>query len=144
MGSYKIIVQVEGGKPTDHLVRYLKKDLPELELEYNTDLVTYYILPNITKHFLSKKIAFMERNKGMLGLIQFEVISMSAFEIAQRDILQVIPAEDRQDFGQSIELQEFGEVDVDFAVPMDSGARLMAEDLVSDRIKSKDMKKKKY
>lgn len=47
--SYKLIVEVYDGEPSDSLVRYLSKDVPDLTLEYHTELLTYYILPNISK-----------------------------------------------------------------------------------------------
>jgi len=62
-------------------VRYLSKDVGVLNLEYHTDLQTYYILNNITKNLLFKKADFMERNKTMLGLINFEFVSLHAFEV---------------------------------------------------------------
>ena len=46
--SYKLIVQVENGKPSEYLVRYLSMDVPQLTLEYHTELLTYFILPNKT------------------------------------------------------------------------------------------------
>ena len=46
---YKLIVEVYDGEPSDSLVRYLSKDVPDLTLEYHTELLTYYILPNISK-----------------------------------------------------------------------------------------------
>ena len=48
IASYKLIVEVLDGRPSDSLVRYLSKDVPDLTLEYHTDLLTYYILPNIS------------------------------------------------------------------------------------------------
>ena len=52
ISSYKLIVEVLDGKPSDSLVRYLSKDVPDLTLEYHTDLLTYYILPNISQETL--------------------------------------------------------------------------------------------
>ena len=49
IGSYKLVVEVEDNKPCDNLVRYLSKDVPDLTLEYQTEYLTYYILPNISK-----------------------------------------------------------------------------------------------
>ena len=78
-------MQVEDGKPSDQLVRYLSKDVEILNLEYHTDLLTYYILNNITHTLLLKKANFIEQNKAMLGLISFEFVSLHPFEAIQRD-----------------------------------------------------------
>jgi len=37
IGSYKLIAEVVDGKPSDNLVRYLSKDVPDLTLEYQSD-----------------------------------------------------------------------------------------------------------
>ena len=49
IASYKLVVEVFDGKPSESLVRYLSKDIPDLTLEYHTDQLTYYILPNISQ-----------------------------------------------------------------------------------------------
>lgn len=103
LGSFKLIVQVEGGKPSDNLVRYLSKDVEGLTLEYQTDLLTYYIMPNISKILLHKKSCFMERNMLMLGLINFEFVSLPVFEMAARDIPSVIPESAIKDYEDSVE-----------------------------------------
>jgi len=81
----------------------------ELTLEYQTDLLTYYVLPNITKAMLCKKSDFMERNRAMLGLMNFEFVTLPAFEVAARDIPSTIRNAVREfDFEESVEDQEFG------------------------------------
>jgi len=82
IASYKLIVEVMDGKPSDSLVRYLSKDVEDLTMEYHTDLLTYYILPNISKNVLYQKTLFIENNMTMLGLIDFEIVSLPAFEVA--------------------------------------------------------------
>ena len=83
LACYKLIIQVEGGKPSDNLVKYLSSEVDAgLTLEYHTELLTYYILPNIPKSLLHRKSRFMEKNKSILGLINFEFISLTEFEIA--------------------------------------------------------------
>ena len=52
IASYKLIIEVVDGKPSDILLRYLSKDCPDLTLEYHTELLTYYILPNISRNLL--------------------------------------------------------------------------------------------
>ena len=101
--SYKLIVQVKNGKPSEYLVRYLSMDVPQLTLEYHTELLTYYILPNITKALLLKKVNFLECNMDFLGLINFEFVSLSTFELAKRDIPIVVPAEMKENFDESVE-----------------------------------------
>jgi len=49
--------------------------------------MTYYILPNIPKSLLHRKSLFMENNKDLLGLINFEFVSLTEFEVAQRNIV---------------------------------------------------------
>lgn len=100
-------MQVEDGKPSDNLVRYLSKDVEGLTLEYQTDLLTYYIIPNISKALLFKKSCFMEKNMTMLGLVNFEFISLPVFEMAARDIPSVIPEVAIKDYEESVEEQEF-------------------------------------
>lgn len=74
---------MEGGKPSDNLVKYLSNEVEGgITLEYHTDLLTYYILPNIPKSLLHRKSRFMEKNKSILGLINFEFVSLTDFEIA--------------------------------------------------------------
>ena len=85
-------------------------EVPQLTLEYHTELLTYYILPNITKALLLKKVNFLECNMDFLGLINFEFVSLSAFELARRDIPIVVPAEMRAKFDESVEDQSFDEV----------------------------------
>jgi len=110
IASYKLIVEVLDGKPSDSLVRYLSKDCPDLTLEYHTDLLTYYILPNISKQILFQKATFLENNMNMLGLIDFEIVSLPAFEVAQRNIaLPVIPSEVGDGFEDSFD-------DIDYSV----------------------------
>lgn len=82
----------------------------ELTLEYQTDLLTYYILPNITRALLQKKASFMEKNMLMLGLINFEFVSLPAFEIAARGIKPDIPNDAIKDYEDSVEEQEFAEL----------------------------------
>ena len=53
--SYKLIVEVEGGKASETLVRYLQKDTDELILEYTTDAQYHYIVPNLSKDLLLTK-----------------------------------------------------------------------------------------
>ena len=86
VSSYQLIVEVEDRVPSQTLVRYLSKDVPDLTLEYHTELLTYYTLPNITKSVLLKKVQFLEKNKDFLGLIDFEVVSLPSFEVVQRNI----------------------------------------------------------
>lgn len=108
VGSFKLIVEVEGGKPSDGLVRYLSKDVPELTLEYHTDLLTYYVLSNISYALLYKKTKFLEKNRKMLGLIEFEAVSLTNYEIEARSIPR-----DKLDerllgsFDESIDEQEY-------------------------------------
>jgi len=90
-GSFRLVVEVEGGKPSDSLVRYLSKDVPDLTLEYHTELLTYYILPNISKALLLQKTCFMENNMDLLGLVDFEVVSLPAFEVEQRNLPKSSP-----------------------------------------------------
>jgi hypothetical protein len=109
LSSYKLIVQVYGGKPSDNLVRYLSKDVEELTLEYQTDLLTYYVLPNITKAMLCKKSDFMERNRAMLGIMNFEFVTLPAFEVAARDIPSSIRNAIKDGgYEESVEDQDFG------------------------------------
>ena len=103
IASYKLIAQVENGKPSEYLVRYLSMDIPQLTLEYHTELLTYYILPNITKELLLKKVNFLECNMDFLGLINFEFVTLSTFELAKRDLPIVVPAEMKEKFDQSVE-----------------------------------------
>ena len=63
-------------------MRYLSKDVPDLTLEYQTEYLTYYILPNISKQVLFKKTNFMENNKNMLGILDYELVSLPSFEVA--------------------------------------------------------------
>ena len=62
-----------------------------LTLEYHTDFVTIYILPNIPKSLLHRKSLFMEKNKSILGLLNFEFVSLTEFEVAQRNIVDINP-----------------------------------------------------
>ena len=88
LASYKLSVQVEGGKPSNNLVKYLTHEVEAgLTLEYHSELMTHYILPNIPKSLLHKKSRFMENNKDVLGLINFEFVSLTEFEVAQRNIV---------------------------------------------------------
>lgn len=83
-GSYRLAVQVkDGGKPSDDLIRYLGKDVDDLVLEYQTELLSYFVLPNISKALLSKKAGFMEDNRSLLSIENFEVVSVPLYEIAQ-------------------------------------------------------------
>jgi hypothetical protein len=82
IASYKLVIEAIDNKPSDNLVRYLSKDVPDLTLEYQTEYLTYYILPNISKQILYKKTHFMEKNKGMLGILEYEIVSLPAFEVA--------------------------------------------------------------
>jgi len=69
------------------LVKYLTHEVEAgLTLEYHSDQITYYILPNIPKSLLFKKSRFMEANKSLLGLLNFEFVSLTEFEVAQRNI----------------------------------------------------------
>ena len=45
-----------------------------------------------------------------LGLINFEFVSQSTYELAKRDIPIVVPAEMKENFEQSIEDQSYDEV----------------------------------
>ena len=49
----------------------------------------------------------MENNKEMLGLINFEFVSLPAFEVAQRNIQIVVQDEVKADFEESFEDQSF-------------------------------------
>ena len=71
---------MEGGKPSDNLVRYLQKETSELILEYTTNMLTYYVVPNISKSLLLKKSNFMENNKQFLGLINFDFVTLPSYE----------------------------------------------------------------
>ena len=62
VSSYNLIVEVEGGKPSEYLIRYLQKDTDELILEYTTETQYHYIIPNLTKELLQTKSHFMEAN----------------------------------------------------------------------------------
>ena len=53
--SYKLIVEVQDGKPSEALVRYLQKDTSELILEYTTSSQCHYIMPNLSKELLLTK-----------------------------------------------------------------------------------------
>ena len=46
---------MEGGHPSETLVRYLQKDTNELILEYTTDTQYHYIVPNLSKDLLLTK-----------------------------------------------------------------------------------------
>ena len=105
IGSYKLIAEVIDSKPSDNLVRYLSKDVPDLTLEYQSDFLTYYVLPNISKHVLLKKTKFMENNKQMLGILDYEIVSLSPFDIAQRNAPQVLDLV--KSFEQTVEDQEY-------------------------------------
>ena len=88
LASYKLSVEVVGGKPSNNLVKYLTHEVEAgLTLEYHTEQMTYYILPNIPKSLLHRKSHFMEKNKELLGLINFEFVSLTEFEVAQRNIV---------------------------------------------------------
>ena len=89
-------------------------DVPQLTLEYHTELLTYYILPNISNSLLLKKVNFLECNMDMLGLLNFEFVSLSAFELAKRDIPIVVPSEIKAKFDESVQDQSFDEVLSDF------------------------------
>ena len=78
--SYKLIVQVEGGRPSDNLLRYMQMDGVGVTLEYQTDQQSYYILSNMTMSLLFKKSNFMEINQELLGLINFEFVSVNDYE----------------------------------------------------------------
>ena len=81
-------MEVVGGKPSNNLVKYLTHEVEAgLTLEYHSELMTYYILPNIPKSLLHRKSLFMEKNKELLGLISFEFVSLTEFEVAQRNIV---------------------------------------------------------
>ena len=79
-------------------------------MEYHTELLTYYILPNISKQVLFQKTTFLENNMTMLGLIDFEIVSLPAFEVAQRNIaLPCVPNEVADGFEDSFD-------DIDYTV----------------------------
>ena len=74
-----------------------------MTLEYHTDLLTYYILPNISNTLLLKKVNFLECNMSMLGLLNFEFVSIPVFEATKRNIPIVVPDEMKANFDESIE-----------------------------------------
>ena len=49
----------------------------------------------------------MECNKEMLGLINFEFVSLPAFEVAQRNIPIVVQDRLKEEFEESFEDQSF-------------------------------------
>ena len=80
--------------------------MPELLLEYNSEALVYYVLPNISKSLLHKKAQFMESHKQVLGLIDFEFTSMPPFEVAQRELMMSAPEHFNEAFEESIDEQE--------------------------------------
>ena len=77
--------------------------------------MTYYILPNIPKSLLHRKSLFMENNKELLGLINFEFVSLTEFEVAQRNIvdpLNVNKPGDVDSFEESVEDNDYEGDDV--------------------------------
>ena len=49
-------------------------------MEYTTDMLTYYVVPNMSKSLLLKKSNFMENNKQFLGLINFDFVTLPGYE----------------------------------------------------------------
>lgn len=87
LASYKLSVKVEEGKPSNNLVKFLSHDVDAgLTLEFHSEEMTHYILPNIPKSLVYKKSSFMEANKKLLGLLSFEFVSLTELEVSQRNI----------------------------------------------------------
>ena len=108
VSSYQLIVEVEGGKPSEYLIRYLQKDTEELILEYTTETQHHYILPNLSKDLLLTKSNFMEVNKQLLGLIFFEFSTRPYFDSSHnaKTAAHLSITNVKENFEESIEMQD--------------------------------------
>ena len=99
-GDYRLVIQSERNntKAHDNLVRYLWKDVPQLSLEYATEKLSYYILPNISKSLLQTKASFLEQNRALLGVVYFDFESLDSFETEKRKIAEDKPVQESPRF----------------------------------------------
>ena len=140
VSSYQLIVEVEGGKPSEYLIRYLQKDTEELILEYTTETQHHYILPNLSKELLLTKSNFMEVNKQLLGLIFFEFSTRPCFESSDNRKVagQLSVTNVKENFEESFEMQDNNPVQPNVAVTdqnllsdvfaPDKGSKMMSYD----------------